>query len=94
MAPCALSWLLLVAPGVSARLVHQQLSTHLLGALQHQMQQQMRHGAARVGPGGSGHDAAAQQAGHNKHLAALSLGAVTAEVQEGLPGEVMGLLRA
>jgi hypothetical protein len=71
--------------GVSARLVHQQLSTHLLGTLQHQMQQQSRCGAGGAGAG-AGSQATAAGKPAFMHLQALGLGAVTAEVQEGQPG--------
>jgi hypothetical protein len=60
--------------------VHQQLSTHLLGALQHQLQQ-----------GGAAGAQDAMRAGSNlskmaTHMQALGLSAVTAEVQEGKQG--------
>jgi hypothetical protein len=60
--------------------VHQQLSTHLLGALQHQLQQGGAAGA---------HDAMRSGANLSKmatHMQALGLSAVTAEVQEGKQG--------
>jgi hypothetical protein len=79
---CGLS----AAPGLQARLVHQQLSTHWRGALQHQLQQ-----ALNSGGGGTAGDPAAVPGGSGlsklaTHMQALGLGAVTAEVQEGQPG--------
>jgi hypothetical protein len=69
--------------GAQARLVHQQLSTHLRGALQHQLQQ------ANNSAGGGGQGVVRDGTGYSKlasHMQALGLGAVTAEVQEGQPG--------
>jgi hypothetical protein len=69
--------------GAQARLVHQQLSTHWRGALQHQLQQ------ASNSTGGGGQGIARDGTGYSKlasHMQALGLGAVTAEVQEGQPG--------
>lgn len=79
---CGLS----AAPGLQARLVHEQLSTHWRGALQHQLQQ-----ALNSGGGGTAGDPAAVPGGSGlsklaTHMQALGLGAVTAEVQEGQPG--------
>lgn len=77
-------WFSCVSAGAPARLVHQQLSTHLLGALQHQMQQAHQGGTA-----GGAQAAAHSSSGLSKlasHMQALGLGAVAAEVQEGQPG--------
>lgn len=76
-----------VFAGAPARLVHQQLSTHLLGALQHQLQQGHAAGSQDgARPGGSNLSKMAT------HMQALGLGAVTAEVQEGQPGAPRALL--
>ena len=74
------------AAGLQARLVHEQLSTHWRGALQHQLQQALHSGGAGTP---SGPTAVAGGSGLSKlatHMQALGLGAVTAEVQEGQPG--------
>jgi len=75
--------------GAPARLVHHQLSAHLLKALERQLQQLPPDAAPAVLPGQQMQGTLVQQGWTlaSMHLQALGLGAVTAEVQEGRPGE-------
>eukprot|EP00775_Hariotina_reticulata_P006353 gene6353-6586_t len=76
------------AGGAPARLVHHQLSAHLLKALERQLQQLPPEATPAVLPGQHLQGTLVQQGWTlaSMHLQALGLGAVAAEVQEGRPG--------
>lgn len=83
-------------PGAPARLVQQQLSEHLLRALERHLQA-TPPGTGPDRPAGLPLEGSVMQ--HGAHLfsmslQALGLGAMTAEVQEGRPGGLHALLLA